>query len=152
MAATGVEMTEKILMCSIYGKVARFRELASAGVTIRPTGEVLINGPLLIELLFGDSYGAFAERAVRSDRFMFLLEPHDATNAGTFDTVAQSFLSSLYSQAIARGEFPKDPPDFYGILAPASRSATGWPVYFFALGTELKLPKEAYRGKLRVKA
>lgn len=141
-------MAENILGCSIYGKVARFHELAPAAVPVGPAGEVTINGPFLVELLFGDSYAAFAERALRADRFTCMLAPHDATNAGTYNTVAQSFLNSNYLQLRARDELPKREPDLYGILAPAAESTKGWPVYFFAIGMGLKLPGEAYRGKV----
>lgn len=141
-------MPENIWLCAIYGKVARFHELARAAVPIQPTGAVSINGPFLIELLFGDSYAAFAERAVRTERFVSMLVPDAATNVDTFDTLAQSFLGAAYSRVIEEGETPKDPPDFYGIRAPASESTNGWPVYFFAVGRGLKLPEEAHRGKV----
>lgn len=144
----GIIMAENILACSIYGKVARFNELAPTAVPIRPNGEVTINGTALTELLFGDSYAAFTERALRAGRFTLMLVPHDVTDTGTFNTVIQSFLNSSYLHLRARGELPKHEPDLYGIIAPAAKSTKGWPVYFFAVGIGLRLPKEAYRGKV----
>jgi hypothetical protein len=141
-------MSEDIWSCVLYGKVHRLHELASAGVTFGPAGEVSINGLLLIELLFGDTYGAFAERASRSNRFGYMLEPYDTRSADSFDELAQSFLNAAYEAVIYRGETPKRPPDFYGIVAPASTKTPGWPVYFFAVGMGLKLPPEGHRGKV----
>jgi hypothetical protein len=141
-------MSENIWLCAIYGKADRFQELASAGITIQPTGDISINAMLLVELLFGDAYAAFAERATRSDRLSLMLERDDITRAETFDNWAQTFLNAAYSAVINRGETPKISPDFYAIRAPASANTLGSPIYFFALGTGLNLPREARRGKV----
>jgi hypothetical protein len=140
-------MAENIWLCALYGKVNRFQELAPAGVPVKGS-EVTVNGLLIIELLFGDPYAAFAERALRPGRFVLSLERHDAVSVPTLDAAAQSFLNTAYGIVVGQGETPKDPPDFYGILAPAAKSSAGWPVYFFAVGMGLNLPAEAYRGKV----
>jgi len=137
---------EDIWSCAISGKVSRFRELAPAAVDVQPGPKIAVNGPLIVHLLFGDVYGALASRAAELNRFWFELHPDSSTDAPAFQAVAQSFLNDAYSSIIREGSTPENPPDFYAIEAPAA--ARGWPVYFLAVGTGLRLPTEAFRGKV----
>jgi hypothetical protein len=141
-------MAEKIWMCSIYGKVERFQRLAPAGVTVGPGGKVTLSAQRLAESLFSDPYSAFVDRAGRVDNFVFALEPYATRDIRAFDILAQEFLNAAYASVRRQGGNPQTPPDFYAIQAPASIG--GWPVYFFAVGMELHLPTEAYRGKIRL--
>lgn len=141
-----VNQREDVWWCALSGKVARFRELAPTAVDVQPGPKIAVNGALVVRLLFGDEYGALASRAAELNRFWYELHPDGSTDAPTFQAVAQSFLNDAYGAIIREGRTPEYPPDFYAMLAPAA--VRGWPVYFLAVGTGLRLPAEAFRGKV----
>lgn len=139
--------SEDVDICCIYGKVARFSELAPAAVDVQPGPKFQVNFLRIVALLFGSEYEAFAKRAV--DRLVWMPEPDASTNKPEFDSVAQSALNMIRGRLVDdEGKARKHMPDLYGIVAPAS--TRGSPIYFLAVGTGLRLPKAAFRGTIRV--